>query len=645
MRNGIHPSALQNIRITDPLFKHYVSLVADQILPYQWMVLNDQVPDVIASHCVENFRVAAGKKNGKHQGAVFCDTDAYKWIEALAYCLENGKAKAFEPIADELIALIGQAQQADGYLNTYFSINHPDEKWSNLAEGHELYCAGHLIEAAVAYFQATGKDQLLQIAIRFADLIYSVFIVGGRAGYPGHQEIELALVKLYRISGNPNYLALAKHFLEERGKKPNYLLKELERTAQNRLFPEFADYDEFYAQTYDEPVRQKTAEGHAVRAMYMFSAMADVANECNDEALKDTCTSLWQNVTQRRMYITGGIGSSGHLERFTTDYDLPNDRTYCESCASVGLMMFGQRMAELTRDAQYYEVVERVLCNTILAGISKDGDRYFYVNPLEVWPANCLPATSMSHVKPVRQPWYEVACCPTNISRTLASLGQYIYAEDDNSIYINMLISSTFCIKTAVIKGNIEINASLLQKGTATITVETFEASAFNLSIRIPKYLEQPEVTLDGNSLDAEINNGYVVLNISEAGKRIIQISGSVEPVFIAANENVRADVGRLALQYGPYVYCLEQVDNGENLAALFVSANSEIIKGLPIENLPGELPTLHLNGKRFSSGVGSQLYGKPAFSMCDQNLTAVPYALWGNRTPGEMLVWIKTTF
>jgi len=438
---------------------------------------------------------------------------------------------------------------------------------------------------------------------------------------------------------------LAKHFLEERGKKPNYLLKELERTAQNHLFPEFADFDEFYAQTYDEPVRQKTAEGHAVRAMYMFSAMADVANECNDEALKDTCTSLWQNVTQRRMYITGGIGSSGHLERFTTDYDLPNDRTYCESCASVGLMMFGQRMAELTRDAQYYEVVERVLCNTILAGISKDGDRYFYVNPLEVWPANCLPATSMSHVKPVRQPWYEVACCPTNISRTLASLGQYIYAEDDNSIYINMLISSTFCIKTAEIKGNIEINASLLQNGTATITVETFEASAFNLSIRIPKYLEQPEVTLDGNSLDAEINNGYVVLNISEAGKRIIQISGSVEPVFIAANENVRADVGRLALQYGPYVYCLEQVDNGENLAALFVSANSEIIKGLPIENLPGELPTLHLNGKRFSSGVGSQLYGKPAFSMRDQNLTAVPYALWGNRTPGEMLVWIKTTF
>ena len=208
-----------------------------------------------------------------------------------------------------------------------------------------------------------------------------------------------------------------------------------------------------------------------------------------------------------------------------------------------------------------------------------------------------------------------------------------------------MLISSTFCIKTAEIKGNIEINAYLLQNGTATITVETFEASAFNLSIRIPKYLEQPEVTLDGNSLDAEINNGYVVLNISEAGKRIIQISGSVEPVFIAANENVRADVGRLALQYGPYVYCLEQVDNGENLAALFVSANSEIIKGLPIENLPGELPTLHLNGKRFSSGVGSQLYGKPAFSMCDQNLTAVPYALWGNRTPGEMLVWIKTTF
>ena len=643
MRNRIHPSALQNIQITDPLFRHYVSLVADQILPYQWKVLNDQVPDVIASHCIENFRVAAGEINGTHQGVVFCDTDAYKWLEALAYSLENGKAKSFEPIADELIALIGRAQQSDGYLNTYYSIDHPDEKWSNLAEGHELYCAGHLIQAAVAYYQATGKNRLLQIAYRFADLIYSVFIIGGRPGYPGHQEIELALVKLYRISSNPNYLALAKHFLTERGKKPNYLLKELEQTAQKRLFPEFADYDEFYAQSHDEPVKQKTAEGHAVRAMYMYAAMADVANECNEGALKDACISLWQNVTQRRMYITGGIGSSGHLERFTTDYDLPNDRNYCESCASVGLMMFGQRMAELTKDAQYYDVVERVLCNSILAGISKEGDRYFYVNPLEVWPANCLPATSLAHVKPVRQPWYEVACCPTNISRTLASLGQYIYAEDDQSIYINMLISSSLCTTNkAGSKINVEIDASLLQNGAAIITIETSEITSFDLSIRIPEYLIQPVMTLDGNQLDPELKNGYVVLKITAAGKRIIQISGTVEPLFVAANENVRADVGRLALQYGPYVYCLEQVDNGENLPSLFVAADAEITKGEPIENLPGKLPIFHLNGKRFSSGVGSLLYGRPVFSMSNQKLTAVPYALWGNRSPGEMLIWIK---
>ncbi|NTU77236.1 MAG: glycoside hydrolase family 127 protein, partial [Alphaproteobacteria bacterium] len=459
MANKLHPSNIQHIEITDPFFGRYVSMIAESILPYQWgalngrvdisdsdqwEALNGRVTNERVSSCIDNFRIAAGEKQGRHSGAVFQDTDAYKWLEAAAFCIQIGKGDALRALADELIALIEHAQQPDGYLNTYFTIADPERRWKNLAEGHELYCAGHLIEAAVAYYHATGTDRLLEVAKRFADLIASVFgpEAGKCKGYPGHQEIELALVKLYRVTRIERYLDLAKHFLQERGKAPNYLVNEMETTKDFRLFPEFSHYDAEYAQTHLPPVEQTTAEGHAVRAVYMYSAMADLAKECDDERMKQACKVLWENITTKRMYITGGIGSSGLLERFTVDYDLPNDRMYCESCASIGLMMFAQRMNLLTRDASYYDVVERALCNTVLAGISVKGDRYFYVNPLEVWPDNCKSSTSMSHVKPVRQEWFSCACCPPNIARTLASVGQYIYSEDEKSIYINQFISS-----------------------------------------------------------------------------------------------------------------------------------------------------------------------------------------------------------
>ncbi len=448
MKQNITTPALQNIRITDPLFGHYADVIAERLLPYQWEVLNDRVPGVEKSYSVNNFRVAAGESAGQREGAVFCDTDAYKWLEAVAYCLASGKGKQYEQTADELIDLIGKAQEPDGYLDTYYTVLHPDKKWTNLAEGHELYCAGHLMEAAVAYTQATGKDKILKIACRLADLICQVFAEGKHPGYPGHPELALALMKLSRATGEKKYALQAKYFLEIRGKGAPYLMEELRKTGKDRIFPEFSDYTPNYAQEHMPPAQQTTAEGHAVRAMYLYSAMADAAKEFGDPELKAACRTLWENTTGKRMYITGGIGSSGHLERFTTDYDLPNDRMYCESCASVGLMMFGQRMAALTGDARYYDVVERALCNTVLGGISAQGDRYFYVNPLEVWPDNCLLGTSMAHVKPVRQGWFGVACCPANIARTLASVGQYIFAQDEKSVYINQFISAS--LKTVI---------------------------------------------------------------------------------------------------------------------------------------------------------------------------------------------------
>ena len=635
---------LRNIKITDRLFGKYADMVVQKLLPYQWEILNDRVPGAEKSYCIANFRIAAGELPGRHRGAVFCDTDAYKWLETVAFCIENGSGRSYEALADELIDLIARAQQPDGYLDTYYIINYPDRKWTNLAEGHELYSAGHLIEAAVAYYRATGKGKILDVACRLADLICSLFGEGDgkREGVPGHQEIELALVKLSRETGEKRYLDTARHFLYARGKKPNYLCGELAATGAGRIFPEFADYDDRYAQSHLPPTEQTTAEGHAVRAMYMYSAMADVAAAYQDHALETACRTLWENVTQKRMYITGGIGSSGHLERFTADYDLPNDRMYCESCASIGLMMFGQRMTMLTGDARYYDVVERALCNTVLAGISAEGDRYFYVNPLEVWPDNCLSSTSLAHVKPVRQPWFACACCPPNIARTLASIGQYIYAQDENSVYINQFISSTLETEVNDVRVKFSLSASLVPEQTARLVIDTDKEGDFTLRIRVPEYLEEPVFDLDGNAVTPVMEKGYAVLRFSHAGIQTLNIHGKVRPVWEAANPGVRADAGRVALRYGPYVYCLEQIDNGAELPNLYVSPDAEIQVKAPDESLPGTLPMLRFTGFRLQSGVEGRLYGPPDIRFEEENLTAVPYGLWCNREPGEMLVWLK---
>lgn len=630
----VHSPSLGSIRIKDDLFGHYVRLAAEKILPYQWKVLNDAATDVEPSHCIEHFRIAAGEMKGVHYGPVFCDTDAYKWLEAVAYCIESGSAGEFEIIADKLIELIGRAQQPDGYLNTWYTVVCPEKKWTNLAEGHELYCAGHLIEAAAAYYNATGKEKLLNIAQKNADLIYRVFITEKHPGYPGHSEIELALVKLYRITGKKQYLDLAAHFIDERGKKPNYLINELKQTGEDRIFPEFRDYDESYAQSQARPAEQTTAEGHAVRAMYLFSAMADIAAETGDCELEEACKRLWKNVTEKRMYITGGLGSSGHLERFTCDYDLPNDRMYCESCASVGLIMFGKRMAEMTGNASYYNEVERALCNTVLASLSMEGDRYFYVNPLEIHPENCLPGTSMAHVKPVRQPWYHVACCPPNIARTLTSLGQYIYAIDEKGIFINLLISSELQEDGITV----QLNNSFIKKGQLSVTVRTDHPVL--IRIRVPQWVSQTGCSVNGNSFLPETVGGYMVVPL-DPGSHQINLSGRICPVILSADERVYADTGKVAIQYGPFIYCLEEIDNGRNLSAVCLSPDTEFYMEKGPESLPGEMPVLKTKGKRLRN-QSSRLYDVPHFKYELFELTAVPYAVWGNREPGEMTVWIR---
>jgi len=417
-------------------------------------------------------------------------------------------------------------------------------------------------------------------------------------------------------------------------------MEEIKSRGGGNIFPEFAEYDAEYAQTHLPVTEQTEAVGHAVRAVYLYSAMADLAVEYGDKDLAGACGTLFDSITNRRMYITGGIGSSGKLERFTADYDLPNDRMYCESCASIGLMMFGQRMASLTGRASCYEAVERALCNTVLAGISIEGNRYFYVNPLEVWPDNCLPSTSMSHVKPVRQKWFSCACCPPNIARTLASLGQYVYAKDESSLYVNMFVSSN--IDTALGGGRVKLDmkSTLIWDGTVRIRAEYQGSGAF-LRVRIPSYFENPRLTVDGKEKPIGTDRGYAVIELSGVSDIVFQ--GEVKARFVAANRHVRADIGQVAIMKGPFVYCIEEADNGDHLAAVSVSPDARLCLAEPVAGFPGGLPTIEFDGMRLRETIEEDaLYGRPHFVKDPVRLKAIPYAQWCNRTPGEMRVWIR---
>ena len=633
---------LKKIKIQDPFWSKHVDLVRREIIPYQWDAMNDRVPDAEPSHSVDNFAIAAGLKEGKFYGAVFQDTDVAKWLEAVGFSLAAYPDEELEKTADDVIEIIEKAQCEDGYLDTYFILEKPDMRWKNLCEGHELYTAGHLMEAAVAYYYGTGKRKLLDVATRLADLICQTFGPEEHKmhGYPGHPEVEVGLIKLYYATGNRSYLDMAKYFVDIRGVGENYFLKEMNEPDYEPVFPDFHDYDLLYAQSHLPVREQKKAEGHAVRAVYLYSAMADLAREYQDEGLLEACRTLWNNMVNRRMYITGGIGSSGLLERFTTDYDLPNDCNYSESCASIGLAMFGNRMASITKDASYMDVVERALYNTVLAGIALDGKSFFYVNPLEVWPDNCMPRTSREHVKPVRQKWFGVACCPPNIARTLASMGQYIYGRDEECIYLNLFISNDAVINVGEKEIKVSMETKFPYENVCRVSVSNVPENGIKIAIRKPDYARNYQVAVDGRKAEIEVLKGYVYLELKENSD--IQIFFEAPARFVRANPLVRADSGKIALMRGPLVYCLEEIDNGANLSALYVDAKTDIREEK--SELFGGSILLHFHGKRIvdTEWKEDELYAEHPIRWEETELTAVPYAYWNNRGMGEMSVWIK---
>jgi len=643
-KHTIKALQMEDVKITDGFWANRIQQVRDVVIPYQWEALNDRIPQAVKSHAIENFRIAAGEKKGDFYGWVFQDSDVAKWLEAVSYSLMTQSDSKLERLADDVIELIATAQQPDGYLNTYFTIKGPEGRWTNLRDNHEMYCAGHMIEAAVAYYEATGKRKLLEVVCRLADHIDALFgpDPGKRRGYPGHEEIELALVKLYRATREERYLRLSKYFVDQRGREPHYY--DLEAKARGEDNPG-GRYGKAYYQAH-VPVREQTsAIGHAVRAMYLYSGMTDVAAETDDETLLDACERLWDNVTRRQMYITGGVGSTVHGEAFTFDYDLPNDTAYTETCAAIGLILWAHRMLHLDVDRDYSDVMERALYNGVLSGISLDGKKYFYVNPLEVWPEACEKRQDQKHVDTTRRSWFSCACCPPNIARLLASLGQYIYSKDEDTIYVHLFAGSEADCELAEQQVSLTQRTEYPWKETVEITVRTETEVRFTLAIRIPGWCKNAEVTVNGEDVKIATvsRKGYArITRLWRSGDRVeILLPMAIERIH--AHPAVRANAGKAAIQRGPVVYCLEEVDNGSNLPDLSLPQDAKLSLGSCERSLAGA-PVIH--GVALRSRITAQwrdtLYGPGEVEKEETTIRAIPYFTWANREPGEMLVWIR---
>ena len=644
MKPVAKPLPLTGMQVTDRFFAPRIDLVRTQMLPYQWEALNDRLKDTEPSHCIENFRIAAGISRGEYHGMVFQDSDLYKWLEAVAYQLAVRPDPSLREAADSAIRLIGQAQTPEGYLNTYYQ-THPDEKrFSNLQNNHELYCAGHLIEAAVAFAQAVGDTRLLDVARRYADLIDRVFgpEEGKLHGYPGHEIIEMALVRLFRLTGEERYLRLARYFIDQRGQAPLYFEEEARRDG-NRDFvwnETFMRYQYYQA---GKPVREQTeAEGHAVRAVYLYSGMADVAAETGDQTLFEACRTLFDNIVSRRMYITGAIGSTHVGEAFTYDYDLPNESVYAETCAQIGLCFFAQRMLNSEMDGRYADVIERALYNSVLSGMSLDAKRFFYVNPLEVVPEACEKDDRLRHVKPQRQKWFGCACCPPNLARFLGSLPSYAFSAGGDTLYIHLYIGGEVRVALAHAEVHLSVESDYPWDGRVRLTVHT--PGEYGIAVRISGWCRGYELKVNGESVSSEPVRGYVSLNRVWREEDTVELNLKMPVTLMRANPAVRADTGKLCVVRGPLVYSLEEADNGKDLHLLRLPLQTAFeVHDEP--QLLGGIRTIRCNAfRRSKSFAEGQLYAPVcgAEEMTETQLTWIPYFAWANREPGEMAVWIR---
>ncbi len=711
-QNFSSPLDLKQVRVTDGFWGREQELVRREVIPYQWDALNDRIPDAAPSYCMRNFK-AAGRlmREKREQGAsfqapaytyrgfqalpedpahpapdqfygfVFQDSDFAKWIEAVGYSLMNHPDPELEKTADEAIDIVCAAQAENGYLDTYYIINGMDRIFTNLRDHHELYCLGHLVEGAVAYYRATGKDKLLKAAERYADFAVSRFgpEEGKSKGYPGHEIAEMALAALYEVTGEKKYLELAGFFLDMRGTKPYYFdLEEKERAEHDGVSYREPDPNEIrhaYHQA-NYPVReQKEAVGHAVRGVYLYSGMADVARLTGDEALFEACERLWNNIVEEKLYITGGIGGTHVGEAFSFGYDLPNDTAYSETCAAIGLAFFARGMLEIRAEGRYGDVMEQALYNTVLAGMALDGKSFFYVNPLEVVPEACRKDERKQHVKAVRQKWFGCACCPPNIARIVSSLGAYVFTKNEHTLYTHLYVGSEISCSLNGKALDMKLESGFPWEGGVKAALHMEENVNGTLAFRIPGWCgelslkvretagggagnvvcsgvvrddnggEKSSVETDSGRLSFRVEKGYLYLagEWTDGDEILIDIPMKVR--CLAADARVREDLGKVAFMRGPVCYCMEEADNGKNLHLLRADTGrlSEITAESSRE-LGHEMRILRVPGKRLEEGPeGTGLYHEyvPA-AESDAVLTLVPYYAWSNRGEGEMSVWVR---
>ncbi|MCL2500042.1 MAG: glycoside hydrolase family 127 protein [Defluviitaleaceae bacterium] len=625
------PLDIRESKITGTFWHGFMEKARTQVIPYQWKALNDLIPDAEPSRALRNFKIAAGLEQGEFYGFVFQDSDVAKWLEAVAYSLINHPDAELEKTADETIDLIVSAQQPDGYLNTFFIIKGLDKRFKNLRDDHELYCLGHFLEAAAAYKKATGKGKLLNAMVKYVDLVDSLFGTeeGKQRGYPGHQEIELALVKLYGETGDEKHLRLAKYFIDERGSQPFYFNGEHPGGTTNHR------YHQSHA-----PVREQTsATGHSVRALYMYAGMADVARETGDKTLYDACRTLWEDVTRRQMYVTGGVGQTHHGEAFTYGYDLPNDTAYAETCASIALVFFAQRMFNIDPRGEYADVMERALYNGTISGMSADGEAFFYVNPLEAVPESCEKDWGRKQVKIQRQKWFGCSCCPPNLARMLTSLGNYAYSKRGDTLYVNIYAGGTVDADLTSGPLGLDIDTDYPHEGSVRIKIRQADKKAV-LALRLPGWCDGFSLKRNGKTFHGDEADGYIFISDLSAGDHI-EWEMDMPVTVIQANKKVRENTGKVAVMRGPVVYCLEETDNGKNLNHLSLPFNARFTANFDRSFFGGAV-RLQSDGRRLSAEDTDALYKKAIpVSYEDATLHWVPYYLWANRGAGEMACWV----
>ncbi len=581
---------------------------------------------------------------------MFWDSDTGKWLESVAYSLATHPDSDLQKIADDLIDAVEKAQFDDGYLNTYFPVLDPDSQWKNLRDWHEMYNAGHLIEGAVAYFQATGQRKILDVLIRFADHIDRRFgpDEGKQRGYPGHPELEMALIKLYRETGEQRYLDLATYFVDERGQEPHYFDQEASERGEKR--------EDFWAQTYrycqaHDPIREhEGATGHSVRACYLYAGIADVALETGDTELLEVSRRIWDDLTQHQMYVTGGLGPTNTNEGFTFAYDFPTETAYAETCASIALAFWAHRMFHLDPNSRYIDVMELAIYNGSLSGVSYEGDEFFYANPLASYP-NVNPYDKFSGITTDqyyrREEWFYCPCCPPNLSRLVGSIGEYSYSQTSERLYVHLYHDNIT---------NLEINGQNIQIEQETnypwdediaFTVRTESPVSFEIALRIPNWCYSHQVSINGELQSITPQDGYIVLSREWRDGDTVELTLSMPVERVISHREVRQSAGQIALQRGPIVYCLEEADNGGRLANVIIPDSASLEASFDTDLFNG-VTVITGEAKRIEPEKDSvALYrhrSQEGFKESSFTFTAIPYYLWANREPGEMRVWIRSS-